>query len=164
MAESGVSVSFQPEYDSFAAHQEATLTFSAHLRARSEPEDSDNARSTVSLSAVLDKSGSMSGSKLNLVKRTGEFMMQNLSAKDKLGVVCYDSNVDELIKLTRTTESFKGSANERIQGVNAGSLTNLSGGLFKGIEQQQGNTFLDFSPPSPPSSPSDGGDGTAPPT
>lgn len=85
---------FEPEYDSFPARDTARLTFGAHLTAPTMMEDKD--RAIVSLSAVLDRSGSMAGNKLALVKRTSDFMMQQLSAKDKLGIIQYDDQVQEV--------------------------------------------------------------------
>jgi hypothetical protein len=90
---STVGMHFVPEYDSLIFSQPARLTFSAHLTA---PEVvGEEKRSVVSLSAVLDKSGSMSKD-LYLVKRTCDFMLQQLSKNDKLGVIQYDSEVDEV--------------------------------------------------------------------
>lgn len=89
-----VGLQFMPEYESLVFSQPVRLTFSGHLTA---PEVvGEDKRSVVSLSAVLDKSGSMSKD-LHLVKRTCDFMMQQLSKNDKLGVVQYDSEVDEVI-------------------------------------------------------------------
>lgn len=71
-------------------------------------------------------------------------MMQQLGKKDKLGVVQYDSDVDELIKLARTTDGFKDRANVVVRSMKSGSCTNLSGGLFMGVKQQQDNRYYDW--------------------
>lgn len=54
---------------------------------------SDTLRAPVSCSIVLDKSGSMAGSKLALVKETTQFLLTQLTERDSVGVVAYDSNV-----------------------------------------------------------------------
>jgi hypothetical protein len=138
----GVQMEFQPEYTAFPARETVKLTFGAHITAPAMEEDST--RSVVSLSAVLDKSGSMSGNKIDLVKKSQEFMMAQLSAKDKLGVVQYDSDVDELLKLARTSEAFKREAQIAVKNITPGTCTNLSGGLFLGVAQQQKNTYIDY--------------------
>lgn len=144
---------FEPEYDSFPARDTARLTFGAHLTAPTMMEDKD--RAIVSLSAVLDRSGSMAGNKLALVKRTSDFMMQQLSAKDKLGIIQYDDQVQELLNLARTSENFKREAKVVVDRMVTGGCTNLSGGLFKGVEQQQRNKYIDYDALSGPGGPSD---------
>jgi hypothetical protein len=94
-APSEVELQILTEYDSFVFSSPATLTFSSRLKAPEVVTEGEDKRSVVSLSAVLDKSGSMSQD-LRLVKRTCDFMMQQLSKSDKLGVVQYDSQVDEV--------------------------------------------------------------------
>eukprot|EP00961_Rhodomonas_salina_P265511 3589265-Rhodomonas_salina.1 len=130
---------FTPEYEVLGA-KPTKLTFNAHLSAPEVVEDTSK-RSTISLTAVIDKSGSMNGEKLELVKRTCAFMLNQLSSQDKMGLVEYDSHVHELIPLSRTSELFKTEAKSVIESMQAGSCTNLSGGLFKGVKQQQANTF-----------------------
>ena len=128
------------------------LTFNVRLQAP-EIKDEGQQRAVVSLTSVLDKSGSMRGGKLGLVKRSSNFMLNQLSSSDKLGVVTYDSHVNEIIPLSRTTEGFKSEAKSIISGIHAGSCTNLSGGLFKGIEQQVTNKYLDWEEAAEPTSP-----------
>jgi Ca-activated chloride channel homolog len=53
----------------------------------------DNERLPIRLSAVLDKSGSMAGAKLELVKATTRFLVHQLLPSDSLGIVCYDTDV-----------------------------------------------------------------------
>jgi hypothetical protein len=93
---------------------------------------------------VLDKSGSMAGSKLALVKHTCQFMLRLLGSNDKLGVVEYDSEVNELIPLSKTTELFQQQAAQVINSMRDGSCTNLSGGLFKGIAQQKEDKYINW--------------------
>ena len=57
------------------------------------PEAEESRRAPVRLAGVIDKSGSMSGPKLELVKATTEFMSNQLTQRDMLGLVAYDSDV-----------------------------------------------------------------------
>lgn len=86
----------------------------------------------------------MAGEKLKLVKKTVEFLVNQMRATDKLGVVEYDSSVNELVALSKTDPLFKAEASRIIRTMTDGSCTNLSGGLFKGVEQQQKNQYVDW--------------------
>lgn len=50
-------------------------------------------RAPVSLTAVLDSSGSMSGSKIEVLKRTAEYLVEALDSRDFLGVITYNDFV-----------------------------------------------------------------------
>ena len=121
-----IALTFAPEFDEVRSDAEVSLTFNLHLQA---PEMSEEAaegagRSVVSLSSVLDKSGSMGGQKLDLVKRASDFMVAQLGSRDKL-VVQYDSHVSELIPLSRASVAFKTESKRVIASIDAGSCTNL---------------------------------------
>ena len=139
-----VSLACVPEYalSSSAAGQRLTLNLRAQAPALAE--DDEDKRSPVSLSLVLDKSGSMAGAKLALVKRTCRFVLGQLGRRDKLGVVEYDSDVHECVPLSQTSELFRREAALVIDSMREGSCTNLSGGLFQGVAQQNGGTYLDW--------------------
>lgn len=104
--------------------------------------DDDNKRAPVSLSAVIDKSGSMAGSKMDLVKKTCNFMLAQLGRRDNFGLVEYDSNVYETIPLSNNTINFQEEAKNLIDTMSSGTCTNLSGGLFSGIQQQRENMCI----------------------
>lgn len=77
----------KPEFPSYsAAACAATCLVSLHA-----PALEDTKRAPVSVTLVLDRSGSMAGSKLTLVKETCKFLLQQLGARDSVGVVSYDS-------------------------------------------------------------------------
>jgi hypothetical protein len=136
------SLTFTPEYETVRSDTEVRMTFNVNLLAPEIGEDQK--RATVSLTSVLDKSGSMEGSKLQLVKSASKFMLGHLSERDKHGVIEYDSGVNELIPLSKTSAGFKPEAERVIASIRSGTTTNLSGGLFMGIEQQRRGTFVDW--------------------
>lgn len=90
-------------------------------------------RAGLDIVCVIDKSGSMSGAKIDLVRRTLDFMVDQLKKKDRISLVAFDSSVATQLPLTRldTTERVR-SAKSAIASLQAGSMTNLSGGLFEG--------------------------------
>ncbi|KAL3138377.1 hypothetical protein ABBQ32_006179 [Trebouxia sp. C0010 RCD-2024] len=98
---------------------------------------SDRQRAPLDLVAVLDRSGSMAGGKLNAVKKTMNFLVQQMSAVDRLSIVTFSNDVLTDLPLRRMTESNKAAAQLAISKVYPSGGTNLSGGLFKGIDQHQ---------------------------
>jgi uncharacterized protein YegL len=101
-----------------------------------EPEES--ARGTLDLVAVVDISGSMAGSKLNLCKETLRFLINNLSANDRLSVVTYNSHINVEFELTNMTSDAKVRCTDMVEKLKASECTNLSGGLFQGMQLLQG--------------------------
>eukprot|EP00803_Ostreobium_quekettii_P002665 evm.model.scf_867EXC.2 EVM.evm.TU.scf_867EXC.2 scf_867EXC:6191-11980(+) len=94
-------------------------------------------RAPVSVTAVLDASGSMEGLPLAALKNTAEYMVEALGPADYLGVVTYNDFVYETVELTAVDYSLKPSIKASLRSIIAGGGTNLSGGLFAGIDQQK---------------------------
>jgi len=97
-------------------------------------------RAPINLVAVIDKSGSMAGQKLQLVKKTCQFMIQQLKKSDLFSLVTYDEQVTLELPLQHMANLQKVEANRIIEGVREGSTTNLSGGLLTGIQQFKGKS------------------------
>jgi len=91
-------------------------------------------RGAVDLVAIIDKSGSMQGSKLKLVQETMSFMIQQLSSQDKLAIVLFGTNVEILIPLTQMTEQGKDIATDKVNRIMEEGMTNMYGGLLAGLE------------------------------
>merc|ERR1712137_1020248 len=96
--------------------------------------DDDTARAPVILVAVVDKSGSMSGSKIASLKETLEFIIKEMSKKDRLAIVEYDTNVRVTLNLTTMDETGKAIATSVAKALRTGSSTNMSGGLEAGLK------------------------------
>lgn len=109
----------------------------------------DDDRKPVDIVVVLDASGSMSGSKLDLCKKTIQFLMGELSASDRLGLVTYDTRVKTEFPLMKMDEQGKEKIEIILKKINAGSRTNLSGGLMAGIQEVQQPIRKDGSLPNP---------------
>ena len=87
----------------------------------------------LNLSVVLDKSGSMSGKKINYAKEALKYIINNLGEDDYLSIVLYDTDVEVLFsqqKLKNRQEVLK-----MVDEISSGSSTNLEGGIRKGYEQ-----------------------------
>ena len=96
---------------------------------------SDGTRPAVNLAFVLDRSGSMSGRKLQVAARAVEEGIGRLQPTDRFGIVWFDSDVDVLVPGTLATADARRGAIERLRTVAPGGSTNLSGGWLAGCEQ-----------------------------
>ena len=92
-------------------------------------------RTPIDLVLVIDKSGSMGGEKMGLTRETAELVAKELGAADRLSIVTYDAEVECPMPLTRMDQSGKTLAAKVITTIRAGTTTNLSGGLMRGIEE-----------------------------
>ncbi|CAK4635235.1 hypothetical protein LEN26_009099 [Aphanomyces euteiches] len=117
-----------------AAEEAATVFVNLHLVA---PPCTENERKAIDLVIVLDKSGSMDGSKLDLCKQTINFLGQHLSDSDRVAVVTYDSKVHTPLHLTPMTPQGKAQLANVARTIEAGTSTNLSGGLSAGLKEVQ---------------------------
>ncbi|MFA5048407.1 MAG: VWA domain-containing protein [Patescibacteria group bacterium] len=83
---------------------------------------------------VLDVSGSMSGSKIDYLRKACRKLIDHLAPGDFVGVVAFDSMVYEVAPIREITQEQKEIIKKKISELNAGSATNLSGGLIKALE------------------------------
>lgn len=83
---------------------------------------------------VLDVSGSMSGPKIDYLRKACRKLIDHLAPGDFAGVVAFDSTVYEVAPIREITQEQKEIIKKKINELNAGSATNLSGGLMKALE------------------------------
>ncbi|XP_064400224.1 uncharacterized protein LOC135346514 [Halichondria panicea] len=91
-------------------------------------------RASVNIVAVIDKSGSMKGEKLKLVKETLHFVIDQLKETDRLSVVTYDAYIYVNFDLMLMNKANKKEAKALVDSIRSGTQTNLCGGLLKGME------------------------------
>jgi Ca-activated chloride channel homolog len=92
-------------------------------------------RDPVNLAFVLDRSGSMSGRKLEFAKRAVETAIEALLPTDRFAVVCYDDRIDVVVEGTNASREAKTNAVERLRDIDARGSTDLGGGYLRGAEQ-----------------------------
>jgi Ca-activated chloride channel family protein len=93
---------------------------------------SGQCRPEVNIAAVIDRSGSMAGPKLEYAKRAVCSLIEQLAPHDRFSLVAFDDQVLPLIEgvLVKDKEALSGLVGHIVSGGN----TNLSGGWLKGIE------------------------------
>lgn len=100
---------------------------------------SEGKRTPVNVALVLDKSGSMTGSKLAKAKEAACWAIRRLDGRDIVSVVIYDSTVRVLVPATRLAN--KEAVCRKIREIEAGGTTALFAGVSKGAAELR--KFLD---------------------
>ena len=90
-------------------------------------------RRPVSVALVLDRSGSMAGRKLAVMRACARFLVERLAPADRLAIVTYDDEVELRAPLSPVGE-HRGMLLAAIERIHAGGSTNLAGGYLKGLE------------------------------
>ncbi len=99
------------------------------------PERQVFSRLPLNLALVIDRSGSMSGSKLDKAKEAAIFCVRNLSASDRVAVIAYDDQVRVVAPSTRLTPDAKERLVREIGAIQPGGSTNLGGGWLTGAQE-----------------------------
>ena len=85
---------------------------------------------------VVDRSGSMSGKKIEQARNAAKFILQNLREGDTFNIIAYDSTVEAFRpELQRYTEETRRAALGFIEGLYAGGSTNIDGALKTALAQ-----------------------------
>lgn len=142
-----IELTLNPE---FSTHARDTAIQSAFFNCSLlAPACPDGDRKPVDIVVVLDRSGSMGGAKLELCKKTIRFLMGEMSANDRLGLVTYDTKVKREFSLMKMDEQGKGKIDKILNTIRAGATTNLSGGVLAGVQEVQSTTRTDKGQPNP---------------
>ena len=94
---------------------------------------------------ALDRSGSMSGKKIDQAKGAAKFVVNNLREGDLFNLIAYDSEVESWRpELQKYDEDTRKAALGFIEGLYAGGSTNIDGALIKSLAQIQDSTRPNF--------------------
>jgi Ca-activated chloride channel family protein len=89
-------------------------------------------RPPLNLAAVIDRSGSMGGKKIESAKESLRLLLDQLAPVDRFSLVAFDNEVLPLVEGVLAKD--KTEIREVIDRIQTGGSTNLSGGWVKGIE------------------------------
>ncbi len=92
-------------------------------------------RPPLNVAFVLDRSGSMDGSKLVLAKQALAQALAMLRRDDRFAVVFYDQKIDVVVPSTLASDKAVAKAVRKIDAVEAGGNTNLASGWLTGCEE-----------------------------
>ena len=105
-------------------------------------------RTAKTVVCVFDRSGSMSGKKIEQARKALKFVINNLSQDDLFNIVAYDSAVESFKpELQAYNEKTRQEAIGFVNGLHAGGATNIDGALmaaFRLIKDSERPNFILF--------------------
>ncbi|OVA20308.1 zinc finger protein [Macleaya cordata] len=110
------------------------INLKAHVTSENHASNAHISRAPIDLVTVLDVSGSMTGTKIELLKRAMGFVIENLGSSDRLSVISFSSTAQRLFPLRRMTDSGRELALQAVNRLRAGGETNILEGLRKGAK------------------------------
>jgi Ca-activated chloride channel family protein len=119
------------DVDLVAVEQDDEVTLMLELTAPMEACDAPRAAATVQV--VLDRSGSMSGERLDAARHALAELAERLDPADRLGVVAFDDEVTVVVPAGPVLD--KAALRAAVLAIPPGGTTNLSGGLLRGIQE-----------------------------
>lgn len=93
---------------------------------------SSSDRAPMNISLVMDRSGSMSGAPLAYSKKACQFVFDQMGPEDQLSMVAFDNEVTTVFAPQNVTH--KDVMKQKIEIIQDGGSTNLSGGMLQGIQ------------------------------
>jgi len=100
-------------------------------------------RAPVNVAFVLDRSGSMAGTKLALAKYAVERALTGLTPRDRFAIVTYDDHIETVVASCLASPANKTKALLRLQDVDARGSTDLHGGWTAGADAIKAHAAAD---------------------
>jgi Ca-activated chloride channel family protein len=125
------TIELMPRHGAIAANQPVTLDVLVRITPPAVDRPSD--RTPLNLSLVIDRSGSMSGQKMDYARKAACFAVENLLPCDRISVVLFDDRIETLVPSTLATD--KQTMLKKIRHVHSRGSTALHGGWLEGGTQ-----------------------------
>jgi uncharacterized protein YegL len=131
------------EYDIVEPNKTEDLYVMASIKAPLAESEERSTRAPIQIVCVIDKSGSMSGNNMKLVRESLVYMIDQLKSDDKLALITFSDDAQTLVPLTNMDAAGKRRARSLASDIHASGSTNLSGGIFEGLEVFKSQEVLD---------------------
>lgn len=122
------------DVDLVAVEATDTVTVMLELQAP-EAADQGHERPEHTAIVVLDRSGSMKGTRLDAAKRAVTELVARLDDRDKFGLVAFDSAAEIVVPAGKVGDLGRNAIARAVSGVQAGTMTDLSGGYLRGLQE-----------------------------
>lgn len=132
MSNNSLRIKIQTDLDLIPSQTASQRILEVTVQAPDSPKR--ETRQRLNLALVLDRSGSMSGAKLEYVKQAAEYIVDQLENDDLLTLVTFDDQVDTLISGRQIDSETRSKCKHLIRRLEAGNTTNLSGGWLAGCQ------------------------------
>jgi len=104
------------------------------LLASPEVKADDDEKATKTVVFVVDRSGSMSGEKMEQAKGAAKFVLNNLRKGDLFNIVAYDSEIETFRpEIEKFNDKTRAAALAFVEGLYAGGSTNIDGALKRAL-------------------------------
>lgn len=95
-------------------------------------------RPSLNLALVIDRSGSMSGEKLEYVKKAALHVLDIMKEQDRVAIITFDTEVTLLSGSVFVNAANRDLLKGQIKSMRSGNTTNLSGGWLAGCQEVAG--------------------------
>ncbi len=127
-------------YDVNVAGLEGDMNFyederGTYFMHRMRPDIEDVGKIPKDIVFVLDKSGSMSGTKIQQMKTSFKHIIDKLETNERFNVITFNTEVTPYSQeMLEVNSDNKGEVKDHIDSIDAGGSTNINGATLKGIE------------------------------
>lgn len=115
------------------------------LSLKQEIDEKNSAKSVqkapIDLICVIDSSGSMSGSKINLVKKSIRYVLKVLSDKDRISLISFSNQSEILIPLLKNNSDNKNKIKKTLKNLTATGGTEIELGMKEAFTMLQNRKY-----------------------
>lgn len=124
-----ISLSTRLEYSKVELEKKSVVHLLVNLKAQNMPSGN---RKPISVSAVIDCSGSMQGQKLDYAKKTLRELARHMTGEDTLSISAFSDDIWNVLPATKMDQAGREKACQEIDKARSMASTNLSGAVLEG--------------------------------